>query len=82
MYAGLHWDDHAWVLRRRRRSKMLNKVQYGAILIVVVALGFVVGMTLLGKTTDAAGLAAPVLAVAAGAAVSGGGSGSGHDDQQ
>jgi hypothetical protein len=59
---------------------MLGKVQYGAILIVVVTLGFVVGMTLLGKTADAAGLAAPVLAVAAGAAVRGG-SGSGHDDQ-
>jgi hypothetical protein len=60
---------------------MLNKVQCGAILMVVVTLGFVVGMTLLGKTADAAGLAAPMLAVAAGAAVRGGGSGSGHDDQ-
>ena len=60
---------------------MLNKVQYGAILIVVVTLGFVVGMTLLGKTTDAAGLAAPMLAVAAGMAVRGGGNESGHDDQ-
>lgn len=60
---------------------MLNKVQCGAILIVVVALGFVVGMTLLGKTTDAAGLAAPMLAVAAGAAVRSGGTRSGHDDQ-
>ena len=39
---------------------MLNKVQCGAILIVVVTLGFVVGMTLLGKTADAAGLAAPM----------------------
>jgi hypothetical protein len=48
---------------------------------VVVALGFVVGMTLLGKTTDAAGLAAPMLAVAAGAAVRSGGTRSGHDDQ-
>ena len=59
----------------------MDKVQYGAILIVVVTLGFVVGMTLLGKTTDAAGIAAPVLAVAAGVAVRGSGSEGGHDDQ-
>lgn len=59
----------------------MDKVQYGAILIVVVTLGFVVGMTVLGKTPDAVGIAVPMLAVAAGAAVRGGGSGSGHDDQ-